>query len=142
IGVLLIELGAFGHGKIQHLGRKPSGQLRDHSHGNEGDELQDQVGKRTSPHLRDRHRAPGGAVHQEQRVAEGRRQDEVCRLTAKSAPSQQAASWALPNCAPTPVATRALAKAGSAMTTISSQSRKKPSTNTKLIAVMRDSAPL
>src|SRR5438034_4136289 len=28
------------------------------------------------------------------------------------------------------------------MTTISSQSRKKPSTNTKIIAVMRDSAPL
>src|SRR5437762_8104135 len=40
IGVLLIELGAFRHGKIEHLGREPGGQLRDHSHGNEGDELQ------------------------------------------------------------------------------------------------------
>src|SRR2546430_1174795 len=55
---------------------------------------------------------------------------------------QQAASWALPNCAPTPAATRALAKAGSAMTTISSQSRKKPSTKTKIIAAASDSAPL
>src|SRR5438477_574009 len=83
IGVLLIELGAFGHGKIQHLGREPGVQLRDHSHGNEGDELQDQVGKRTSPHLRDRHRAPGGAVHQEQRVAEGRRQERGLQVDGK-----------------------------------------------------------
>src|SRR5437667_1594663 len=75
IALSLIVLGTFRNGKIEHLGWEPGGQLRDRSHGNEGDELQDQVGKRASPHLRDRNLAPGGAVHQEQRVAEGRRQE-------------------------------------------------------------------